>query len=76
MGSNTPRIGRRARTKKPDMWYYDQLPPTARAALANAVFDWSSGAVLNRWKRGKSGYRTGQEIAATIAAADRRHADK
>ena len=69
MSKNSPRVGRNARMTKPDMFYYDQLPPTARAALANANFNWSSGAVLNRWKRG--GYRSVKDIAVAIRAADK-----
>lgn len=67
---NSPRVGRASRTTKPDMWYYDQLPPTARRALADAAFNWSAGAVLNRWKRGSNGYKTGKQIAERIIEAD------
>jgi hypothetical protein len=69
MSANSPKVGRRARTTKPDMWYYDQLPPSARQALANAAFNWSSGAVLNRWKRG--GYKSVQDVARAIHNADK-----
>ena len=68
--SNTPRVGKSARTSKPDFWYYDRLPPTARQALANAAFDWSSGSVYNRWNRGVRGYKTGADIAKQIAIWD------
>ena len=71
MSANSPKVGRRASVTKPDMWYFDQLPPTARAALANANFNWSAGAALNRWKRGAKGYKTGKDIAASIRAADK-----
>jgi hypothetical protein len=70
VSGNSPRVGRAARTAKPDLWYYDQLPPTARQALANAAFNWSSGSMLNRWKRGVRGYKTGAEIAERVRAAD------
>ncbi len=70
MSGNSPRVGRRSQTTKPDMWYFDQLPPTAREALANANFNWSAGSMLNRWKRGLRGYKTGKEIAARVRAAD------
>jgi hypothetical protein len=53
-----------------DFWYFDKLPPTARKALANAAFDWSAGATLNRWKRGQRGYKTGAEVAARVAEWD------
>lgn len=71
MSANSPRVGNRSQTTKPDMWYFDQLPPTARAALANAAFNWSAGSMLNRWKRGVKGYRTGKEIAERVRAADK-----
>lgn len=70
MSANSPRVGRTVRLTKPDMWYFDQLPPTARLALANAMFNWSAGAVLNNWKRGAKGYKTGQQIAKNVAAWD------
>jgi uncharacterized protein YmfQ (DUF2313 family) len=70
MSENSPKVGRRSSVSKPDMWYFDQLPPTARAALANANFNWSSGSMLNRWKRGLKGYKTGAQIAERVRAAD------
>lgn len=39
-------------------------------ALANAAFNWSAGAVLNRWKAGKRGYKTGADVAASVAEWD------
>lgn len=69
---NAPRVGRAAHTTKPDLWYFDQLPPSARQALAEAAFSWSSGAVLNRWKRGSKGYKTGKEIAARVSEWDKK----
>jgi hypothetical protein len=53
-----------------DFFYYDQLPPVVRQALANAVFDWSSGATFDRWKRGDQGYNTGADVAARVAEWD------
>lgn len=53
-----------------DFYYFDRLPPTARRALANAAFDWSSGSTLNHWKRGDHGYKTGAEVAARVAEWD------
>ena len=70
MGSNSSRVGRAVSHTKPDMWYFDQLPPSARQALANAAFNWSAGAVLNRWKRASPGYKTGKQIAANVADWD------
>jgi len=55
------------RCRHPDLWYFDQLPPTA-----NAAFNWSAGAILNGWKRGEAGYRTGKQIAERVAKADAR----
>ena len=69
--SNSKQGGRSARLTKPDLWYFDQLPPTARQALANANFSWSSGYVLGKWKRGERGYKTGGMIAERIREADR-----
>ena len=68
--SNTPRVGRAARTAKPDFWYFDKLPPTARQALANAAFNWSSAGFYSKWNRGQRGYKTGKDIADRVAAAD------
>jgi hypothetical protein len=53
-----------------DMHYFDQLPPSARQALANATFDWSSGSVLNHWKKARRGFKTGKDIAARVAEWD------
>ena len=68
--SNTPRVARASHAAKPDLWYFDKLPPTARQALANAKFDWSSASFYNRWNRGQRGFKTGKDIAARVAAAD------
>jgi hypothetical protein len=62
--------------RHPDLWYYDRLPPAARAALANAAFDWSSGAIYGQWRRGKPGFQTGPDIATKVAAADARQIAK
>ncbi len=71
MSHNSPRVGRSYRPTKPEMWYFDQLPPSARKALSEAAFNWSSGAMFNRWKRGVRGYKTGQDIAARVRVADK-----
>jgi hypothetical protein len=70
--SNATQGGSSFRGRRPDFWYFDQLPPTARAALANAVFDWASGWVYGAWQRGKPGFQTGGDIARRIAEADER----
>lgn len=54
-----------------DFDYFDKLPPTARRALANAAFDWSSGAIFNRFKKANVGFRTGAECAKRIAEWDK-----
>jgi Family of unknown function (DUF6525) len=59
---NSTQGGRVFRGLKDDLWYFDQLPPPAREALANARFNWASGAVFNAWKRRKSGFETAKEI--------------
>lgn len=74
--SNAHRIGRRSQATKPDLWYYDRLPPTARAALANAERDWSSAWIYNAWNKAKPGYKTGKQCAEQVRAADRRNRDR
>jgi hypothetical protein len=71
MSDNAHKVGRRARTTKPDLWYYDRLPPTARRALAEAERDWASSWLYTRWKSGAPGFKTGKDCAAKIAWADR-----
>jgi hypothetical protein len=71
MTGNATQRGRVYRTRHDDFFYFDQLPPTARQALADAAFNWASSAVLSRWKRGIAGYRTGGEIAQQVARWDR-----
>jgi hypothetical protein len=58
------------RLQRSDFFYYDQLPLIARQALANAVFDWSSGATFDRWTRGDHGHKTGSDLAARVAEWD------
>lgn len=70
MGDNSPRVGRPARRSKPDLWYYDKLPPTARQALANAMFDWSAGQMYGLWNKGARGFKTGADIAEQVKRAD------
>jgi hypothetical protein len=71
MGSNAQQGGKRVSLTKPDLWYFDQLPPTARKALADAMFNWSAGAMYNRFKRGVKGYNSGPAIADRVKEADR-----
>ena len=68
--SNAIVQGAKVVLRESDFFYYDQLPPIARRALANAVFDWSSGATFDLWKRGEQGYKTGVDVAARIGEWD------
>jgi Family of unknown function (DUF6525) len=52
--------------RHPDLWYFDRLPPTAHRALADAVFNWSAGALHGAWRRGKHGLKTGADLAARV----------
>jgi len=70
--SNAHKVGRSSRASKPDLWYYDRLPPTARAALANAERDWSSAWIYNAWRKAKTGYKTGQQCADQVRFDDRK----
>lgn len=72
MASNAGRMpgSRASGTTKPDLWYYDRLPPSARAALANADYDWSSGAVYVNWSRAKPGWKSGPACASQVAKWD------
>jgi len=67
---------RSSRATKPDIWYFDQLPPSARQALANAAFSWSAAWIYSNWKRAASGFKTGQQCAERIAKADRKYLKK
>ena len=69
--SNATQGGPSSSLSKDDFWYFDRLPPTARQALANAAFDWSSGFFYNRWNRGAKGFKTGRDIAERIVNADK-----
>jgi Family of unknown function (DUF6525) len=74
--TNATQSGPSVQLRHPDLTYYDRLPPSARRALADAAFDWSSGAVLNRWKCGARGFQTGRDIAERVAEWDARQIDK
>jgi hypothetical protein len=76
MAGNATQGGSAFRGRRPDLEYFDLLPPTARAALANAAFDWASGWVHGAWQRSKPGFKTGSDIAARIAEADSRQIAK
>jgi len=76
MSGNAHKVGRRSQASKPDLWYYDRLPATARAALANAERDWSSAWIYNAWNKARPGYKTGPQCAVQIAIADKRRKQK
>jgi hypothetical protein len=76
MSGNATQNAAGVRLSRPDLEYFDKLPPTARHALAGAVFDWSAGAILNRWKRGAREFKTGADIAARVAEWDQRQIEK
>jgi hypothetical protein len=59
-------------TAENSMAAYDKLPPSARKALQDAVYCWTTQPFLTRWRNGLPGYRTGKDVAKTIAAMDRR----
>ena len=58
------------RGRRDDLWYLERLPPSARAALCDAAFDWAAGWVYSQWRRGRPGFKTGPDIAVRIAEAD------
>jgi hypothetical protein len=58
-------------TPERTMAAYDKLPPTARRALQDAWFCWSTQPILTRWRKGVSGFKTGAEIARLIELWDR-----
>lgn len=49
---------------------FDKLPPTARAALTEAHFDWAPTSIYRAWLNGAKGFKTGQQIARAIAGWD------
>jgi hypothetical protein len=68
--SNASQRGRYFIGRHPDLWYFDRLPPTARRALANAMFNWSAGAIHGAWRRRMRGFKTEADIARGVAKAD------
>lgn len=56
-------------TTKNTMAAYDKLPPSARAALANAAFDWAPQPFVTGFER-RGRWKTGKELAAFIAKLD------
>jgi hypothetical protein len=64
------------RSRRPDLEYFDALPPEARHALANAVFDWASGWFWQAWKRRRRGCETGSDIANRVREWDAQQIDE
>jgi hypothetical protein len=52
MSCNSP-SGSYRTTKEKMMKAFDKLPPTSRAALANADHNWVPQLVLTQWRRGQ-----------------------
>lgn len=50
---------------------FDKLPPTARAAIANAAFNWAETNIYRAWNRGQPGFKTGADIAKAISGWDK-----
>ena len=63
-------------TPQRTMAAYDQLPPSARKALQDAMFCWATQPIRTKWNKSKPGFRTGHEIAASIEKWDKDHARK
>lgn len=49
---NAPR--RKSRRVRDDWYYYDRLPPQARAIMADAAFNWDSKWIYDAVRRGLS----------------------
>ena len=62
-------------TTENTMKAFDKLPASARAALANANYDWATQPFYTGFeKRGR--WKTGKELAAYIAKIDREEVGK
>jgi hypothetical protein len=62
-------------TNENQMKAYDNLPPSARRALQDSAFNWACPPLVTHWRKGARGYKTGKDIAATLAQAEaKRHA--
>jgi len=57
-------------TRENSMRAYDKLPASARAALANASYDWATQPFLTGFER-RGRWKTGKELAAYISKIDR-----
>ena len=51
---------------------YDKLPPAARKALQEAIFDYATQPIYTAWKKWRKGFRSGPEIAQRIAEWDQK----
>lgn len=61
-------------TAKNAMAAFDKLPSSARAALANAAFQWAPQPFVTDWRRGR--WKNGKELAAYIVELDRSEVGK
>jgi Family of unknown function (DUF6525) len=68
MAGNASQGGSAFRGRHDDWWYLERLPPTARKALADAMFNWSAGWIYGLWNRGV--LKTGADVAARIRQID------
>ena len=62
--------GGKITTREATIAAYDKLPPVARLALQNAVFDYDAIGIARAWTSGKRGFRSGDQIARRIAMSD------
>jgi Family of unknown function (DUF6525) len=68
MGQGGFKSGSYSYAKKETQWKaYDRLPPSVRAALQQAAFDWASYPV---WRRFESGKVSSKELTKAIAKWD------
>lgn len=49
---------------------FDKLPPSARMALSNALFDWATPSIYRAWRNGSKGFKTGAQIAKLVPGWD------
>jgi hypothetical protein len=66
--ANHHKSGSVSRASKASQWAaYDRLPPSVRAALQNAAFDWAPYPIYRAFERGQ---RTAKETVRAIAQWD------
>lgn len=57
-------------SRRREMAAFDELPRSARAALAASDFNWKTTGLLAAHRRAETGYRTGPELAERVARRD------